>query len=124
MQGKNGATTFLPLCSKLGVEVDERINSRGENREKECLTVKQANYIYRKVESGNLIDKSTMRQEIDQDIELDKMDDTNANENPYKELIVSNAGKIETSFSQMEQWSIINNVANYVQYDKPSQYVC
>ena len=59
-----------------------------------------------------------MRQEIDQDIELDKMDDTSGDENPYRELIVNNAAKIETTLSQMEQWSILSNVINYVQYDK------
>ena len=91
----------MPLGSKLGGEVNERINSRGENREKEYLTEKQAGYIYRKVESGNLINKSMMRQEIDQDTELDKMDVT-SDENPCKELIVNNAGRIETILSQME----------------------
>ena len=37
----------------------------------------------------HLIDKSMMRQEIDQDIELGKMDDTNGDENPYRDLIHS-----------------------------------
>ena len=59
-----------------------------------------------------------MRQEIDQDIELDKIDDTSGDENPYRELIVNNAGKIETTSSQIEQWSILSNVINYKQYDK------
>ena len=58
-----------------------------------------------------------MKQEIDQDNELDKMDDTSGEENPYRELIVNNASKIETTFSQMEQWSIFSNVINYVQYN-------
>ena len=44
-----------------------------------------------------------MRQEKDQDIELDKMDNTSGDENPYREVIVGNAGKIETTLSQMEQ---------------------
>ena len=39
-------------------------------------------------------------------------------ENPYRELIVNNAGKVETTLSQMEQWSILSNVINYVQYSK------
>ena len=59
-----------------------------------------------------------MRQEIDQDIELNKMGDTSGDENLFRELIVNNAGKIETTLSQMEQWSILSNVINYVQYDK------
>ena len=59
-----------------------------------------------------------MRQELDQDIELDKMNNTSGDENPYRELIVNNAGKIETTLSQMEQWSILSNVITYVQYNK------
>ena len=47
-----------------------------ENTDRETLTAKQANYIYRKVESGNLINKNMMSQETYQDIELDKMDNT------------------------------------------------
>ena len=46
------------------------------------------------------------------------MDDASGNENPYRELTMNNAGKIETTLSQMEQCSILNNVKNYVQYDK------
>ena len=59
------------------------------------LTTKQANYVYGKVESGNLINKNTMRQEIDQGIELDKMDDTSGDENLYRESIVNNTAKVE-----------------------------
>ena len=38
--------------------------------------------------------------------------------NPYRELIVNNAEKTETVLSQMEQWSILSNVVNYIQYDR------
>ena len=74
--------------------------------------------MYRKVELGSLIIKSTMRQEVDQDIELDKMDDTSGKKNLYRELIANNMDKIEMTLSQMEQWSILSNVINYVQYNK------
>ena len=77
-----------------------------------------ADYIYRKVELGSLINKNTMEEEIHEDIELDKMDNTSGDENPYRELIVNNAGKIENTLSQMEQWSILSNIINYVQYGK------
>ena len=59
-----------------------------------------------------------MRQEIGQDLELDKMDSTSGDKNLYRELIVNNAGKKGTTLSQMEQWSILSDVINYVQYDK------
>ena len=89
-----------------------------KNTDIEYLSTKLANYVYRKEESGNLSNKYMMRQEIDQDMELDQMDDTSGDENPYRELIVNNAAKIVTTLSQMEQWTIFSNVINYVQYDK------
>ena len=38
--------------------------------------------------------------------------------NPYRELIVNNAEKIEPLLAQMEQWSILSNTLNYIQYDR------
>ena len=46
------------------------------------------------------------------------MDDTSREINPYKELIVNNAEKIEPLMTQMEQWSILSNVLNYVQHNR------
>ena len=46
------------------------------------------------------------------------MDDNSGDENPYKELIINNAYKVENVLPQMEQWSILSNVINYVQYKK------
>ena len=54
-------------------------------------------------------------------VELDKMDDNNGDKNPYRELIVNNARKIENMLSKMEQWSILSNVIYYVQYSKYSK---
>ena len=71
-----------------------------------------------KVELGSLINKQTIKEEIDLDVELDRIDDDNGDENPYKELIGNNAIKIKSALSQMEQWSILSNVINYVQYSK------
>ena len=66
----------MPLGPKLGRENTNRKINKGENINKEYLTTKQTNYVYRKVELGSLINKNMMRQELDQDIELDKMDNT------------------------------------------------
>ena len=52
------------------------------------------------------------------------MDDTNGETNPYKELIVNNAEKIEPLMTQMEQWSILSNVLNYVQHSRFSLMDC
>ena len=112
----------MSLGSKLGGENTNRKISKVKNINKEYLTKKQVNYVYRKVELGSLINENMMRQDIDQDTELDKMDHASSDENLYRELIVNNAGKIETTLSQMEQWSILSKVINYVQ--KCSHYVC
>ena len=46
------------------------------------------------------------------------MDDNSGDENPYKELIINNAYRVENVLPQMEQWSILSNVINYMQYNK------
>ena len=74
----------------------------------------QARQVYKKVESGNIIIINTLKQEIEQDPELSKLDDTSRDINPYGELIVNNAKKIERVLSQMEQWAILSNVVNYI----------
>ena len=49
---------------------------------------------------------------------LNRIDDTSRETNPYKELIVNNAEKIEPLLTQMEQWSVLSNTLNYIQYDR------
>ena len=38
--------------------------------------------------------------------------------NPYCELIVNNAERIELLITQMAQWSILGNILNYIQHDR------
>ena len=59
-----------------------------------------------------------LQQEIEQERQLNRIDDTNGETNPYKELIVNNTEKIEPLMTQMEQWSILSNTLNYIQYDR------
>ena len=74
----------------------------------------QTDFIYKKVELGSLINKETIREESDSEVELDRIGHNSGDENLYRELIVNNACKIENTLSQMEQWSIPSNVINYV----------
>ena len=105
----------MPLDPNLGGNSKRKEVYKSDSIGKEYLTRKQADYIYRKVELGSLINKNTMKEQIDQDIELDKMDDNSGDKNPYRKLIVNNSGRIENTLSQMEQWSILSNVINYPQ---------
>ena len=82
------------------------------------LTREQAKHIYKKVETGQTINVDTMKLEIEQEKQLNQMDDDNGEVNPYRELIVNNAEKIEMQKTQMEQWSILSNSLNYVQHSK------
>ena len=59
-----------------------------------------------------------VQQEIDQEKQLSKLDDDNGEENPYRELIINNAERIEMQKTQMEQWSIVSNLLNYVQHSR------
>ena len=59
-----------------------------------------------------------IEQEIEQEKQLSKVDDTSGETNPYQELIVNNAEKVEILMTQMEQWSILSNVLNYIQHNR------
>ena len=65
-----------------------------------------------------MINTDTLQQEIEHERQLNRIHDTSVDTNPYKELIVNNAEKIEPLLAQMEQWSILSNMLNYIQYDK------
>ena len=59
-----------------------------------------------------------MKHEIEQEKQLSQMDDDSGEVNLYRELVVNNAEKIEMQKTQMEQWSILSNLLNYVQHSK------
>ena len=108
----------MPFSQKIG-GIDRRTgNTNRCTKGVECLMAKQTKYIYKKVELGSLINKETIKEEIDSDAELNRIDDDSRDENTYKESIVNNTIKIESTLLQMEQWSILSSVIHYVQYSK------
>ena len=113
MNGRDGTTIFLPLDSKIGGPVSHDRSNVGQ-----FLNREQVNYMYKKVEAGKIINADTIQQEIEQEEQLNGIDDMNGEVNPYQELIVNNAERIEPLISQMEQGSILSNVLNYVQHDR------
>ena len=118
MKGRNDTTTFLPLSPKIGGQVVNKKLNTGQ-----YLSDKQTRYIYKKTESGSIINTDTLHLEIEQERQLDRIDDISGKTNPYKELIVKNTEKIEPLITQMEQWSVLNNKPNYIQYDiHPKNY--
>ena len=58
---------------------------------------------------------------MDQDQELNRLDNTSGDINPYRKLIVNNAEKVDTNLLQMEKWSVWSNVVNYIQYNRHSK---
>ena len=89
MNGGDGTTTFLPLDSRIGGQAGNDRPCVGQ-----FLTREQTNYIYRKVETGEIIN-TEIKQEREQEEQLSKIDDTNGETNPYQELVVNNAEKTE-----------------------------
>ena len=113
MNGRDDTIIFLPLDSRIGAQGGCNHPTVGQ-----FLTREQTRYIYQEIESGEIINTDMIAQEIEHGRQLDKMDDTSGETNPYKELIVNNAEKIEPLMTQMEQWSILSNVLNYVQHSR------
>ena len=112
MNGRDDTTTFLPLDSRIGGQNSDSLTVG------QYLIRDQTKYIYTKVETGEMIITDMIQQEIEQEKQLSRIDDTSGETNPYKELIVNNAEKIEPLMTQMEQWSILSNVLNYVQHSR------
>ena len=113
MNGRDGTTTFLPLDPKIGGQVGHVRPNIGQ-----FLTREQANYIYKKVETGETINTDIIQQEIEQEEQLNRIDVTNSEINPYEELVVNNAERVDPLMTQMEQWSILGNILNYVQHNR------
>ena len=113
MNGRDAAAAFLPLDFKTGGP-----NEDSRSTVSQYLTRDQTRHVYKKVETGESINADMIQQEIDQEKQLNKLDNDSDEENPYRELIVNNAEKIEVQKTQMEQWSILSNMLNYVQHSQ------
>ena len=98
MNDRDGTTTFLPLDSRIGGQGGCNHTTVGQ-----FSTREQTRYIYKKIDTGEMINTDMIEQEIEEERQLDKMDDTSRETNPYKELIVNNAKRIEPLMTQMEQ---------------------
>ena len=112
----------MPLNTNIGGQL--KPNRSGEG----YLTEEQAKHMYKKVELGNVVNISALKQETDQDRELNRLYDTSRDNNPYRELIVNNAEGVDTILSQTQYKravtdfrhlnvrSTLSNVVNYIQY--------
>ena len=82
-----------------------------KDKEAICLMNDQARHIYKKVESESIINKETIKQEI----ETDRLDNNNNLDgdkvNPYYEIIMNKVEKDNTITLQMKQWSILSNIS-------------
>ena len=58
MKGKNGPTVFFPLSPKIGGLINDNKPSIGQ-----YLTREQANFVYKKIESVEMINTETLQQE-------------------------------------------------------------
>ena len=103
---------ILPLNTKIGGQARYI-----RDREAVCLKEDQAKYIYKKVEPKNILNVDTIKQEIEED-KLKRMDDTNGEINPYHKIITNKVEKDDKNISRMEQWLILRNVVNDIQYDR------
>ena len=93
MNGRDDTTTFLPLDFRIGGQSRDSCPTVGQ-----YITRDQARYVYKKVETGEMINMDTIQQEIEQEKQLNRMDDRNGEINPYRELIVNNTEKNRTTY--------------------------
>ena len=111
----------------LGPRIGGQVNSSNKASIGQYLTREQANYVYKMIGLGEIFNTETLQQELEHERQLNRIDDTNRVTNPYRELIVNNTVKIQPLLApllaQMEQWSILSNTLNYIQYNRhPKNY--
>ena len=75
---------ILSLNTKIGGEVRYT-----KDNEAIYLMNDQARHIYKKVETGNVINVDKIKQKIGQDQDVDRMEDTSGEINPYHEIIAN-----------------------------------
>ena len=96
MNGRDDTTTFLLVDSRIG----------GQNRDcpmvGQYLTRDQTKYIYKKLETGEMINTDTIQQEIEQEKQLGRIDDTSRETNPCKELIVNKILYVKIILHEMQ----------------------
>ena len=97
MNGRDDAATFLPLDSRICGQSRDSHPIVGQ-----CLTRDQARHIYKKVETGEVINVDMVKHEKEQGKQLTPMDEDSGEVNLYRELVVNNAEKIEMQKTQME----------------------
>ena len=64
------------------IAVNQKKNIIQHFRHRDCLTPQLTNFVYKKVELGSLINKNTIKEELDADIELERIDDNSRDEKP------------------------------------------
>ena len=80
--------------------------------------MEQARHIYKKVELEGTVNVDTIKQEIEEDKLSKNIIDDEEEVNPYCNIIINNTDRENVITSQMEQWLILSNVVNYVQYKR------
>ena len=85
-----------------------------QNRGAICLTEKQANHVYKKVEEDGIINVYTLKKELEQD--LDREDD-----NPNKRVVLNKVYR-EEGKTQVEHWSIFTDQIKYIQHDERTEH--
>ena len=73
-----------------------------------CLTEKQADYVYKAVEEGNVINTKTMMCETMQ----------NQGDNPYKKVVLNKVFREENKSPEMRNWSIFSDNVRYIQHEQ------
>ena len=73
IESKNDPTTILLLNANIGGPIRPDKYASKKNKH---LSEEQARHVYKKVESGTIININMLKQDIEQDQELNKLDDT------------------------------------------------
>ena len=101
MKGENAITAFLPMNMKIGGLTE---------------------YVKEKAELQCVANVDTDEQEIEQ--EKLSWDNTDVDINIYYETTTNKIEQENVNTSHVEHLSILSNLVNYVQYERPKEWTC
>ena len=102
----------MPINTKIGGPV-----KYVKDKETISLTYDQARLVYKKIESEGVVNVDTIKQKIEEN-KLGRNNIYDDEVNQYHEIITNYIDKENIITSQMEQWSKLSNIVNYIQYDR------
>ena len=86
-----------------------------KDREAICLTEKQANHVYEKVEGGGIVNVNILKKALEQELDSE-------NDNPYKRVVLNKVYREKNETPKVEDCCIFTDQVKYIQHNNRTKH--